>query len=108
MYRATTTSGTIGVQSAINPTNFTVLGAGAAKNAQVTVFLNAGSARAIFALSVATGQDSPVLKVSSPSDTVVWEITKDGGFKTLAVATGSMPSALDRWSRRHGLRHDTD
>ena len=90
---AKTTNGTVSMQSAFNPTNFNVIGSGAAKNAQLTVFSNAGATRANQALSVATGQVAPVLKVLNPSDVTLSEITKDGVFKTLAVATGSRPSA---------------
>lgn len=90
---AKTTNGTITSASAFNPTNFVIIGSGAAKTAQATVFSNAGSTRANLALPVATGQAAPALKVLNPADAMVAEITKDGAIKSLAVATGSRPGA---------------
>lgn len=90
---AKTTNGTISTSSAFNATNFVVIGSGAAKTAQSTIFSNAGSTRANMALSIAVGQVAPALKVLNSSDATVAEITKDGAIKPLSVATALRPTA---------------
>lgn len=88
-----TASGSISVSSTMYLTNQIVVGSGAAKTSQLTVYSNAGSTRANAALAVATGQVADVLDIYNPGGSVVASITKDGAFKPLAVATSSRPTA---------------
>lgn len=86
-----TTNSTLNVPAAVNLSNFTIIGAGAAKNAQCTVYSNAGSTRANLALSRATGQVADLLQALNESGTVTARISALGRVEGLdGVVTRSV------------------